>query len=108
MAELITLDTADLSALSVNQTFNLGSTGSRNLWVQVSGEDLDANDSTWEIQQSNDPNLDFELITGGDFTLTSSLQSIDLTNVGGTYLKLKLTSKGTATSGILHLKATIK
>lgn len=106
--QLLTIDTPDLGAISVNQVFKMGSTAGKDVFIQILGEDLDANDSTWEFQQSNDPNLDFELIPGAAFIVTDVTQSVSLSNLTGLYLILKLTGKGSATEGLIHAKVTIK
>jgi len=102
------IDIPDIGAISLNQLIFIGSAKFKNLFFQVVGEDLDANDSQWELHQSNNRNFNFELVPGSEFTLSDLLQSFDLSNVSATYIALKLVNKGTVTEGILKFEGTLK
>lgn len=98
----------DIGAIALNQLVFLGSAEFKNMFFQVVGEDLDANDSQWELHQSNNRDFNFELVPGSEFTLTDTVQSIDLSNVSGTYIALKKVALGTATEGIMNFEGTLK
>ena len=108
-AQEIKLDIASIPALNPGDVFGLGSTIGKNLFIQFTTEDLSAEDSTWELHQSAvKNNINSVLIAGGDFTLTAATVTIDLTNLSGLFLSLKLISLGTVADGILTVRGTVK